>query len=273
MLPGMSPSLPPTSSKANADSNLIDDIDRFELWFSTNWGWLWRGAVAIVVIVTVYVGYSMVTSYSETAASESFNAVTLDKKMTNQDKIKAFAKLIQENPSAAASVIPRFDVAADEVEKGKYEAAQALYEGVLTSKTAPDVLKIRASANLAYLLEIQGKTAEALSAFREIQNQYTDQMNTQFVIEIQCAVSRLLAAEGQTAEALDALKILTENQQGADLQNSPFSYIVNRRMQILSAKQAQNMGANLGANPSGRIGADLSTVGANAAVQPASDSK
>lgn len=255
MLPGMSNQTLPPSKNAN-DGNLIDELDRFELWFASTWRWLWRGAIAVVIVVGAVISYKTIQESANKSAYESFYNVSSDTKLTRAEKAEAFSRLISENPNRTASILPRFDVAAYAVEQKKYDEAIAMFEGVVGQLNTPEFFKARAELNIAYIKELQGKKDEALSMYMDLNNKY---QNAQYSIEASYAAARLQGDKGAIQDAVQKLRLLN----GPQLEYSPYMQLVTRATQIF-----ENRASTVGAQ--GPIGANIQNISVTPA--PAADS-
>ena len=134
---------------------VMDDFDRFEYAFVTHWKKIVTAAVLVVVAVAVIVSAKVYANYRQNSAAAAFSqAVTAE----------ALEKALSEHSHASAAVAARLRLAGLYINAKNYDGARRELQTVSADKSMPE-LAWRASLNLGYLAELEGKIDEAAEIF------------------------------------------------------------------------------------------------------------
>ena len=176
--------------KLNAQMNeVMDDFDRFEYFFATNWKKIVIAAVLVVVAVAVIVSVRAIMNSRRMAAAEAY------------DKAADIAQLeaaIAKHGNAPGAVTMR--LASLYIEKKDFTNARKQLTLAAADKDAADV-RYRASLNLGYLDEMEGKAADGAKRFENIAKQLREPGSAAYAAEAYTAAGRLYLAAGKKAEA------------------------------------------------------------------------
>lgn len=176
--------------KLNAQMNeVMDDFDRFEYFFATNWKKIVIAAVLVVVAVAVIVSVRAIMDSRRMAAAEAY------------DKAADIAQLeaaIAKHGNAPGAVTMR--LASLYIEKKDFTNARKQLTLAAADKDAADV-RYRASLNLGYLDEMEGKAADGAKRFENIAKQLREPGSAAYAAEAYTAAGRLYLAAGKKAEA------------------------------------------------------------------------
>ena len=181
--------------KLNAQMNeVMDDFDRFEYFFATNWKKIVIAAVLVVVAVAVIVSVRAIMDSRRMAAAEAYDKAT---------DIAQLEAAIAKYGNAPGAVTMR--LAALYIEKKDLANARKQLTLAATDKDAADV-RYRASLNLGYLDEMEGKAADGAKRFENIAKQLREPGSAAYAAEAYTAAGRLYLAAGKKAEAKAILK-------------------------------------------------------------------
>ena len=176
--------------KLNAQMNeVMDDFDRFEYFFATNWKKIVIAAVLVVVAVAVIVTLQSCAKSRKLAAAEAY------------DKASDIAQLeaaIAKHGQAPGAVTMR--LAALYVDKKDFANARKQLTLASADKDAADV-RYRAALNLGYLDEMEGKAADGAKRFESIAKQLREPGSAAYAAEAYASAGRLYLASGKKAEA------------------------------------------------------------------------
>lgn len=146
-------------SAADIVEELNEDFDTFESWVVENWRIIAVVCVAAVVAVAaIGIGIAVSKSMDRKTAQAFATADGYDK----------LVEVLKAHPNATFAPDARMKLAMLQLEKKDYAGALANFKAVGDSKSAVEALRGRASLNIAYILELQGKTDEAITAFSNI---------------------------------------------------------------------------------------------------------
>ena len=176
--------------KLNAQMNeVMDDFDRFEYFFATNWKKIVIAAVLVVVAVAVIVSVRAIMDSRRMAAAEAYDKAT---------DIAQLEAAIAKYGNAPGAVTMR--LAALYIEKKDFANARKQLTLAAADKDAADV-RYRASLNLGYLDEMEGKAADGAKRFENIAKQLREPGSAAYAAEAYTAAGRLYLAVGKKAEA------------------------------------------------------------------------
>ena len=176
--------------KLNAQMNeVMDDFDRFEYFFATNWKKIVIAAVLVVVAVAVIVSVRAIMDSRRMAAAEAYDKAT---------DIAQLEAAIAKYGNAPGAVTMR--LAALYIEKKDFANARKQLTLAAADKDAADV-RYRASLNLGYLDEMEGKAADGAKRFENIAKQLREPGSAAYAAEAYTAAGRLYLAAGKKAEA------------------------------------------------------------------------
>ena len=174
----------------NAQMNeVMDDFDRFEYFFATNWKKIVIAAVLVVVAVAVIVSVQALLESRRMAAAKAY-----DKALDITQLEAAIAKY----GNAPGAVTMR--LAALYIEKKDFANARKQLELAAADKDAADV-RCRASLNLAYLDEMEGKAADGAKRLESIAKQLREPGTAAYAAEAYTSAGRLYLLCGKKAEA------------------------------------------------------------------------
>lgn len=136
-------------------SQVMDDFDRFELFFVENWKKIVIVAVLIVLGVAAVVSVRVYSSHRQMKAAVVFNQAV---------DIAALEKALADYGSAPSAGAARLRLAGFYIDGKDYAAARRQLE-ILAADSGASELAWRAALNLGYLTELEGKTEEAAGIF------------------------------------------------------------------------------------------------------------
>lgn len=210
MLPGMNnqaqTNLPNTQNTGNND--MIDHLDRFELFFASKWQLLWRGALLLVVIAAVVVGVGAYQRHMNESLATEFASIHYNQDIPKEEKIAEFERLVAAHPNRISSLLPFMELGYQYVEKGEYSKAFDAYKAASEVSGAPDFFVQRAKINLAYVKELQGDKEGALADYNRMLAEVRG--NVQLGLEISFAVARVTAETGDINSAVTQLEALED---------------------------------------------------------------
>ena len=175
--------------KLNAQMNeVMDDFDRFEYFFATNWKRIVTAAAAIVVIIAAVVSISSCRASSKLAAAKAYD------KAANIDELNA---AIKKHGNASANVYLR--LAGMYIEKKDYKNARTSLESAIAGNDSAE-MKYRAMLNLGYVDELENKFAEGAKRFADFAQTMREPGSAAYATEAYGAAGRLYLMAGKTAE-------------------------------------------------------------------------
>ena len=193
---------------AEINRALLDDFDKFNALIHRRWKDMIYYSLAIVVIVAVI---AFVISFRNKKLAKAENV------LANALTEEALIKAIDEYGEYEAADFARLKLARIYIDKKEFEKATAQYKKVF-SNTASQDLKERMQLDLAYLLEKEGKIADALAAFKVA----GDSVNNSVAVRAEAyyAAGRLSLLEKDSTNAkiyLEQVKTLAASIEGGNL--------------------------------------------------------
>lgn len=188
--------------KGPAGADLVDelneDFDTFESWIVENWRLIAAVCVGIIVLVAA-IGIGLAVSKAiDRKTSQAF---------ANADTYEKLVEVLKAHPGAKAAPDARMKLAMLQLDKKDYAGASANFKEIGESKSASEALRVRASLNAAYVLELQGKTEDALQAFAAIGQSLTNAEDIRF--EANYGAGRLAADKKDLEKAKSFLSKAT----------------------------------------------------------------
>jgi predicted negative regulator of RcsB-dependent stress response len=193
---------------AEINRALLDDFDKFNALIHRRWKDMIYYSIAIVVIVAVIATVVSIRNKKLAKAENVFaNALTEE----------ALIKAIGEYGDYEAADFARLKLARIYIDKKEFAKAAAEYKKVFENTASID-LKERMQLDLAYLLEKEGKNADALAAFKVV----GDAVNNSAAVRAEAyyAAGRLSLLEKDSANAkiyLEQVKSLAASIEGGNL--------------------------------------------------------
>lgn len=188
--------------QVQVDENLVDEIseeiDTLETWIIEHWKKVLIIGCVIIAVIAVVAGFGQLQK------SQKAKAIAA---LANADTQEAISKAIAKYPNLSATDAARLRLAAIYTEKKDYKKAIEVIKQVAESTSATPFMKTRALLDVAVLTELDGDTANALSAFEAL-------ANNPLLLESQRAeatfsAGRLYADKGDVAQARKLLGSLT----------------------------------------------------------------
>lgn len=139
-------------------SEVVDDLDRFEDFFSANLKQIVIGAVLIMIALTV--GFVV---YNQIQEAEMKSCVAL----AEAKGIKELNEAIKQNPNSKGADNAKLNLGTLYFKAGKYQEALDTYQN-LANSAEPGDIQGRAKLNSAYTLEAMKKKEQAAERFSEI---------------------------------------------------------------------------------------------------------
>ena len=179
--------------KLNAQMNeVMDDFDRFEYAFASNWKKIVIAAVAVVVVVAIAVSVKVFIKSSEMKKAQAFAAAVT---------IEDLEKTVQKYGSAPADA--RLRLASLYMDKKDY--ANARKELAAAADDNAMELRWRAQLNIAYVDELEGKYADGAAKFADFAKSRREVGSAAFAAEAYAAAGRLYLLAGQIEEGKNIL--------------------------------------------------------------------
>jgi hypothetical protein len=138
---------------------LFNDIERMEMWYSSNWKRFAVYAVAAAVLVAVVFGAYQYITNSNKKSSYAFADAT-----TQEELVKVLAA----NPSHPSAAMARFRLAKILIDSAKYADAIKELTTLTNNANTDNSLKGNAMLSLAFCQELNGKTSDAATTFDKI---------------------------------------------------------------------------------------------------------
>ena len=176
---------------AEIENALFNDVERWEMFFTSHWKQTLVVAVAAVLAVTAgFAVYNHSVKAKRTAAEQLGSA----------DTIAELQSAIAQYPDAPGTPLARYRLAVRLIEEKKYD--QALPE--LAKVAASDDASLRGKARLteAYAIELSGKLADAAAKFAALSNE----SNAALRCEAMYSAGRLFLKLGKKADAKAVLQ-------------------------------------------------------------------
>ena len=174
---------------------VMDDFDRFEFFFATNWKKIVIVAVIAVLAVAAYCTYGYFEKRNSREAASAYlkaeNIAQINEAVAKYDNAPAWIYIKLASLYLA--------------EKNYTSAAEALKKAAVD--TAAPEMQWRAQLNLAYLDELQNKNAEAADAFAQLAQSLRQNGAAGYAVEAYFAAGRNYIAAKDNAKAA---AILTE---------------------------------------------------------------
>jgi len=181
--------------KLNAQmSEVMDDFDRFEFFFASNWKRIVAAALIIVLVIAVIVCISSCRSKSQLAAAQAFD------KAENIEQLQA---AIKKHGKPSANVYLR--LAGMYIEKKDYKNARIELKNAIACNDAAE-MKYRAMLNLGYLDELEGKFADGAASFADFAKNRREVGTAAYAAEAYVAAGRLYALAGKAQESKKILE-------------------------------------------------------------------
>jgi len=140
------------------ENTLFSDNERFEMFFAANWKKIMAAAIAVVVAITLVFAIRMHVAKAGRQASAKLAAAA------NAAELE---KALAENPRAAGADAARFRLAGMYQADKKYDRAYQVLDKLAANAAEPQ-LRNKARLTAAYMLELAGKTADAVKRFSAI---------------------------------------------------------------------------------------------------------
>lgn len=175
----------------DAISKDLDIVDNFVL---KNWKKYIYIAVAIVIIVCVYIIVSKRIDANKAVASISLLSANTIQEMESSVKANSGSKL---------SDFVSLKLAAKLFNEKNYTESQNIYTSLL-SKDSDNFVVSSARLGIAYINEAQGKVAESLTQFVSISNDASLSLAAR--CEAEYSAGRLYLQQGNKAQAIEILK-------------------------------------------------------------------
>lgn len=142
---------------------LIDDFGKFEHFIVENWKKIILCSVFVIIAVALITLYIYNQRTAEKKAGEAF---------ANSETVQQLRKVFEkyDDDSYKFKFYARYRLASLLLEKGDYSSAQSEFEKLIKMKNLPRYYLWLGNLQIAYLLEEQGKTAEAAAKFADISN-------------------------------------------------------------------------------------------------------
>jgi len=176
-------------------SQVMDDFDRFEFFFAEHWKKIVAAAVLIVLGVAAVVSFRVYSHHRQLTAAVAFNQAA---------DVGALEKALARYGSAEASAAARLRLAGLYVDAKNYEGARRELQAVSGDSKVPE-LAWRATLNLGYLAELEGKFEEAAGIFAAFAAQ-TAAGSEGYRGEAFVNAGRLYLAAGKQQEAREILE-------------------------------------------------------------------
>ncbi len=171
---------------------VMDDFDRFEYFFASNWKRIVYAAIAVVVLVAVIVSIKYFSNKSALAAARAYDKA---------ETVEQLQKAVNDHGKAPGAVYLRL-AGMYIAQKDYANAAKQLKLAAADSK-APEI-QWRAQLNMGYLAELEGKYAEAARMFADFAKSRREPGSAGYAAEAYAASGRLynLAGQGDAAAAI-----------------------------------------------------------------------
>lgn len=223
MLPGMPPSngLPnkPNLNEAQR-SDMFDQLDHFELWFSVSWRWLWRGSLVIVLIAIVAFVVIEIKKSGREQTNMEFASIEANAKLSADEKTAQLEAKVAEKPNAEAATIARMSIAKNYADKGNFAKAIEVLDYIKDDATAQISLRTRAGLNKAYILLNEGKNDEAIAQIIETRD--NGNINQQVMIECSYALALIYQKMGKNTEFNQVVESMQNAEFMGALRASPY---------------------------------------------------
>ena len=213
--------------KLNAQMNeVIDEFDRFEYFFASNWKKIVWAAVIVVVVVAVVVSVKYFAEKSANAA-----AVAYDKATT----IEQLTAAIAEHGKTPAAVYLR--LAGLYIDKKDYANARKELANAVNADDAVE-MQYRAKLNIGYIDELEGKYADGAELFAAFARDTRDPGSETYAAEAYAAAGRLYMLAGKNAEAKSILEAGRSFIAGASAEERPALQSFGSMINMLLANPA-----------------------------------
>ena len=195
--------------KINAQmSEVMDDFDRFEFFFASNWKKIVIAAVVAVVAVTAIVAVKYVVSQNKLKAAQAYSKAAT---------IAQLEAAIAEYGNTPATVY--LQLAALYIDAKDYANARKQLLAAAEGDAAE--LRWRAQLNLGYLAELEGKLDEAAAVFADFARSCRDAGSAGYAAEAYTAAGRIYKLAGKKAEAKNILEAGRNFVQGVSMDERP----------------------------------------------------
>lgn len=181
------------------EQTIFNDTERLELWVVTNWRKLTIAAVAAAAIVAIVFGVVAARRSADRKAAARF---------ADAANAEELAAAIAENSSRPGASLARYRLASIYLDTKKDDAALKELQAIIADVNCDPALSSKARLTIGYVLEKQGKTAEAAAAFKTVfeNTAYAQAVRS----EAGFAAGRNLLAAGKTEEAVNILRRASE---------------------------------------------------------------
>lgn len=180
--------------KLNAQMNeVIDEFDRFEYFFASNWKKIVWAAVAVVVVVSAVVCVKYFVEKSRLEAAAAYDKAA---------DIAALEKAVADNGDAPATVYLK--LASMYLDKKDYANARKNLALAAADEDMQE-MQYRARLNIGYVDELEGKYNEGAALFADFAKNTRTPGSAAYVAEAYASAGRLYLLAGKKS---DARKIL-----------------------------------------------------------------
>ena len=135
---------------------LFNDIERMEMWYSSNWKRFAAYAFAAAVLVAIVFGVYQYINNSNRKSSYALADAT-----TQEELVKVLAS----NPNHPGAAMARYRLAKILIDNAKYADAAKELTALTNNANTDASLKGSAMLSLAFCYELNGKIADAAKAF------------------------------------------------------------------------------------------------------------
>jgi hypothetical protein len=178
---------------------LFNDIERMEMWYSSNWKRFAVYAVSAACLVAIVFGvYQYITNSNKKSSYALADATTQEE----------LVKVLAANPNHPGAALARFRLAKILIDSAKYADAIKELTTLTTNANTDASLKGSALLSLAFCQELNGKTSDAAKAFKSLGNDI--QYNAAIRAEAKYHAARLLIKDKKFDEAATLLKSIPQ---------------------------------------------------------------
>lgn len=178
---------------AEIENALFNDVERWEMFFTSHWKQTLAAAVAVVLAVTAAFALYHRSVKAKRAAAEQLGAA---------DTAAELQSAIAKYPDAPGAALARYRLALRLIEEKKYD--QAVPELSKAAASGDAALRDKAKLTEAYALELSGKLADAAVKFTALGT--SGSSNAPVKCEALYSAGRLYVKLGKKAEARAVLK-------------------------------------------------------------------
>ena len=179
---------------AELGNALFSDVERWEMFFARHWKMITALALAGVVVITVAFACYLHSAHSDRKAATQLS--------TAADAAGLEAAL-DRNQDAPGADMARYRLAGLYIENKQYDKALTILSAIISGSSADMALRNKARMTEAYVLELNGKIAEAAKKFAMLSS--FGSLSTSARTEASYCAGRLYLLLGRKQEARSVL--------------------------------------------------------------------